>query len=107
MPVPDQKHPDAKQQQPANNENTDTCLSSLHWSSLRHQIASNLILAVLDFSDRTSGDQPSFVEDCDAIRDPLCPAHVVRDDDQSGVMLRFLPQQQFIDLSSRYPVQSA
>src|SRR5215470_1391365 len=72
-----------------------------------NQLASNFVLAILYFGQRTIGNPLSLMEHGDSIRNAPGAAHVVSDDDQSSVMLPLLFQQQFVNLGGRDAVQSA
>src|SRR4029453_19029976 len=76
-------------------------------ASLRDQTASDLVLAVLDFLDGASSNQPSLMKDGNAIGNTPGAAHVVRHEDQRRAMLPLLPQQQLVDLGRGDAIETA
>ena len=76
-------------------------------ASLRYQTASDLVLAVLDFLDRAIGNQPSLIQDGDAIGHTPGATHVVGDDDQRRPTLNLFPQQQLVDLGRGDAIEPA
>src|SRR5258707_331200 len=97
MPVTNQKHPDTEQRQTANNKNANSYSFSFHFFLLRHQVSCNFVLAVLDFSGCAIRNQSSLIQNEQTIPNASCAAYIVRDDDQSRLVLSLLLQQQFVD----------